>query len=610
MPAIKLRPIQDQMKREIDKLLGRDEGVLVIEAPTGTGKTYAYLLPVLETGCRAVVATYTNLLAERIARHDIPHLKRVLARQEVTVAQLKGRSNYLCMDRLDRAKTDPPGIDMRRLKRWAIGSATGDLAESPAGLAAAKYVGDYPNTCHRDDCHYRQTNRCFTDRARKQAAQADIVVTNMALVVSDIMQSDLAYEDRDLMVIDEAHHLPDVAANAMALVLKTVDSKWRLQQPFLHRLKHWAKAVDSVTMAQHELKNFVTDGETRVVEGSLPACSVAGRYLMELAAEVADFEASDALDALADVLRSDGESWLAIAEPGDGWVRVVWATKDPDPVASNYRQYPGAYLRQRLFTGRRVVCTSATLGGGSAKPMAWFMARAGVPGKTSVPICYASPFDPKNVCVYQPAKMPSVNHPSFYFVAASEIIELARRFGGRTFVLATNWTAVEKLGGIISDRCPLPLAMQQKDGSSSPAATLEQFKRDKGILIGVRSFWEGVDVPGEDLSCVVILQLPFGHPTADPAAVAESYVVEQSGGNPFLSLLLPRMVDIDLQQQKGRLARTPNDWGIVAVLDERAWTSRYRGHIERVWREHMRAATLAEVDRFIAWRRSAVRRAG
>jgi ATP-dependent DNA helicase DinG len=585
LPGYEERPAQQALADAVGRALG-DGGLLLAEAGTGTGKTLAYLLPAVELGRRVVVSTGTKTLQEQLVTKDVPLLARALGR-DIDVAVMKGRANYLC---LQRYRSFAQAGSFRRLEEvplfravedWAERTETGDRGEI-AGLPDTvdfwREVSAASENCIGQSCP--DFDPCWVTRMRQRALEADIVVVNHHLLCADLAVRDGSYggviPEYDTVVLDEAHLLEDVATQYFGSQI----SAYRMDDLCRDVLRELSAAaieaavvvaeVDAVRQRTERLFKLLAGlGGRRLGPGwmSPRVEEEASALLLRLeglrTAVLALEERPEALTGLAsraEQLRT--ELTFALAAADDGYVffveargRGVFLRATPIEV--------GPLLRELLFDRvRAAVLTSATLAvdGG----FQYLKSRLGI--DSTEELLLPSPFDyDRQAVLYVPRRMPDPASPAFVDRAAEEIARLLAVSRGRAFVLFTSYANMHAVAERIAPASPYPLLIQ---GEAPKATLLETFRTTPGaVLLATASFWQGVDVPGEQLSCVIVDKLPFASP-ADPVVGARIDRLRNRGSQPFADYQVPVAV-LMLKQGLGRLIRTATDRGVLAVLDSR-----------------------------------------
>ena len=602
------RPQQRQLAIEIERTMATG-GVLVAEAGTGVGKSVAYSLPALGralSGERVIVSTHTLPLQDQLVRKDLPALQAALG-TDVRVAVLKGRSNYLCPRRWQLFRTQVATREEARLALktlvWRTTTTTGDRAElnllGGEGALWSRVSAD-DETCTSRRCATTRGG-CFLERARDDAASAGIVVVNHALLLHDARSGGSLLPDAQHVVVDEAHHLEDVASDTFGYKLET----WRTRRD-LERIGHSPlvisalKGDDPATVeAAHLLREelgratltadetfaalatLLPEGTDRLrITGAFRASD--DRWLpIELAAErMADALAGitvagarlaarggdeDELveheSAMKELIGEQGAIEHGIHQPRPG--EIAWLARASDGIGLYVAPaHVGAALRRTLVDRHRsVVMTSATLG--VAGTMTFTMDRLGVSDIAGT-LRVGSPFDHASQAVLiVPSDIPLPHDDQFPLEAAAIIGDVARALGGRTLVLFTSHSAMREVGAQLAGLEDTGIAVLTQGIDGSRRAILERFAAGGAVLLGTQSFWEGVDLPGDQLRCVVIAKLPFPVPD-DPLVQGRS----ERYDDPFREYQLP-LAALRLRQGYGRLIRTKTDRGAVVLLDRR-----------------------------------------
>lgn len=594
LPGYAHRPEQSTMAAAVGRSLARGEP-LIIEAGTGTGKTFAYLVPALLSGRSVILSTGTRTLQDQLFRRDLPMLARAMG-LPVTVALLKGRANYLCRHRLELTLKQPSLLGaergaaqlLSRVSRWAAITRQGDLAELtdlPEQSVVWPMITSTRENCLGQECP--QFNRCHVIDARRAAQAADIVVVNHHLLLADLSLKDEGFGDLlpgvEGVILDEAHQVPDIAAQFFG-------QSWSVRQAQI-LLRDVAAELTAAAV-----RSPAVDGELAIVEarlddlrGALPG--TAGRTewahlpdafletLPQLETALGDLARElDALGAGASTAncarRANGLSTklatlCAVAEEsGLRWVDAAGGGLTlqftPFEIADRLR----AYVQSRPCAW---IFTSATLAVGG--DFAHFAARVGLPDART--LCIESPFDYRDQArIYLPHQMPDPSHPAFgtrFIAACAPLLEAS---GGRAFILYTSYRGLADGVAALKARFPRPPFPVLVQGQAPREALLEEFRRlGNAVLLATGSFWEGVDVKGEALSIVAIDKLPFAAPD-DPLLKARLEGIRRRGGNPFLEYQLPQAV-LALKQGVGRLIRDVADFGVVVLGDPRLRTKGY-----------------------------------
>ena len=614
-PHYQPRPVQQTMARAVSEAIEKRD-CLVVEAGTGVGKTYAYLVPSLLSGLRILVSTATKALQDQLYTRDIPAVLDALG-LPVRTALLKGRSSYLCRQRLEEAWQRLPGGDrylaeqLRRVEVWATCTTTGDMAELP-GLDERAGVWSLV-TSTRDNClgsTCPHAKGCHVNLARAQALAADVIVVNHHLFMADwtVRESGVAelLPSADVLVFDEAHQLPDVCVQFLGTSVSA--GQWRDWARDVHQTgrrlaKGWAdwdELVEEVTNAvqtvgaELPVKAGDDQQERRLAwtaaapEGVNPnrwraALEVLQQSLLaacEALAACADSAAELArLDERGRKLLHDLEQVVqaVVQEGAVRWVSPGLSFRlnlTPLSVAEKF----GPVVLPDVPADRKAwVFTSATLGTDAG--LTWFTQAMGLRGATVLQL--GSPFDVNHqAAVWVPTALPDPSDPGHAAQLCETIWPWTLKLGGRTLVLTTTLRALDVLGrhlAVLSERDLGPEVLVQ--GQAPKRDLLERFRRAShgggpgAVLVASASFWEGVDVPGDDLQMVVIDKLPFPPPD-DPWVAARTAALEARGERSFKTYFLPEAA-LALKQGAGRLIRSELDRGLLVIGDRRLVTRSY-----------------------------------
>ncbi len=608
-----VRPGQLQMARAVDELLADDDGdfsrddnrmarSLLVEAGTGLGKTLAYLIPAVLSGCKVVVSTATRNLQDQILEREIPFIQRVV-KADLTALCVKGRQNYLCLYRYRQLRAAGQGKlfggeQDGEIETWIRSSRYGDRTElgwlsADSGLWAK--ICCLSHLCPGSDCP--DTRDCFLNRLRRDAAAADLLVVNHHLLFSDLAVRRGGYGEvlprYDAVFFDEAHHVEKVATTFFGLSFsqyQVLDLIGDIERTARNepggeqggRLAVAARALEKnveefISLFPTVRGRFPLAGVIENQEGLQAALAGLLAGFSRLAARLEDFDgepweqmASRCLD-LRDRLEEITAESFGDTDPGEArfvhWFerreRTLTLSASPIDVAGD--------LQATLYTMvRRCLFTSATLAGGG--DFDYFRERLGLPPETGS-LVFPSPFDyAGRTLLYVPEnEFPVPGAPGYQQALHRRLVELVQAAGGRSLLLFTSYGAMNSAYAALENRLAYPLF---KQGDAPRRLLLESFSRQTtSVLLAVASFWEGVDIPGESLSCVIIDKLPFEVPS-DPVISARMERVRALGGNPFFDFQIPRAI-LTLRQGVGRLMRKAEDCGVIALLDSRLYTRAY-----------------------------------
>ena len=584
---------------------------LIVEAGTGTGKTLAYLIPAiaaaLSTKKRIVISTGTKNLQEQLMEKDIPFLQKILPKK-FTAAYMKGRSNYACLYRIMKADHQPildglGEIDhFNEVRRWINETSVGDrreLTNLPDDIPFWSRINARSEICLGQKCP--DFEPCFITKMRARADEADIVIVNHHLFFADLSVRGNQYgrviPDYSAVIFDEAHLIEDIAADYFGVQV----SNFQIEE--LVRDSDMLPVTDAVvnrdlTRIAAKIVGLADQFWLRFTQarfdGRYPLMEDAFRYRTK-SGDNAATQLGEAYEALDIAL----ESLVAMIDPFSETIpeveslvrRTKQARADLDFVVHqterNYvywleRRGKGIFLRaspvdvSELLRGKlfekvdTCVLTSATLSSGGS--FNFVRERLGLDTSKTTVLHAESSFDYENqAIIYLPKSMPDPRTPEFTQLAAGEIVKILQTTNGRAFVLATSNASMNALYELVSSRVGFPCFVQ---GSMSKSGLIEKFRETpNAVLFATASFWQGVDVQGEQLSCVIIDKLPFAVPT-DPIVAARSRFIEQNGGRSFFEYSVPQAV-ITLKQGIGRLIRSRTDRGVIAILDPRLRTKGY-----------------------------------
>ena len=592
VPDFTIRPQQVEMAEAIREAIDSGES-LICEAGTGTGKTFAYLVPALQSGHKVIVSTGTRHLQDQLFTRDLPLVRKAVGRA-LNVALLKGRANYLCLLRLKQAEADPRRLDQQGrsylsdIRAWSQRTGSGDLAELthiPEDASVRPACVSTVDNCLGQDCDFYDD--CFVFRARRRAADADLAVVNHHLFLADMVLKEAGYGEllptAEVAIFDEAHQLPELASQFFS---ETLGSRQLLELVSDTRTAYFEEAADLPDFPQM-LDHFQKAIRDLVL--SFPREDSRAAWAVIKEKEEVSAALSTLLEKMAGVHKVL-EDFAARGKALDNCYRRVVAVsalldRFNEREEDEYIRWleirgKGFYLHQtpldiaRVFRSRMEeiestnVFTSATLS--VNRQFDYFSARLGLDDVEARG--WDSPFDfIAQSLLYLPRGLPDPRSMEFTGALVEKAAPLLRLTRGRAFFLFTSHRALRQAAGLIGDVLDYPILVQ---GDAPRTELLEAFRSTPhAVLLGTSSFWEGVDVRGQALSCVIIDKLPFASP-GDPVLNARLTRMEEQGGNPFLEYQVPEAV-LALKQGIGRLIRDSSDYGALMIGDPRLRTRPY-----------------------------------
>ena len=591
VPGFTPRAGQREMARKIEQVIAGDN-VLIAESGTGTGKTLAYVIPALLSGRKVIISTGTRNLQDQLFHRDIAEARRLLGRS-VLCAMLKGRENYVCLHRLGQA-TAPNDTNRARelqlLKDWAAATRSGDRSESTDVAEDSPVwmdVTSNADNCLGGDCP--DYDRCFVNQARKQALDADVLVVNHYLFFADLNLRMEGFAQllpgADAVIFDEAHRLPEIASDYFGSLVSGNQITELCHDTRDEELKE-RSGVEGLLLQGRRVEKLVRD--MRLIFRDKPGrfawqeCIGSEAFndlLQQLDNELAAFagllkEAAPRGEGLGSCWRRAEEILARLREIAQddsaSTIRWVELTRRSFLLRMTPMEVADSVRESLVASGKALVFTSATLTVGGK--FDHFQQQMGLEDAELAQ--WDSPFDyRKQSMLFIPGDMPDPRERGFVEAFANMVGKVLEVTRGRAFVLFTSYRNMHEVEAKLSGQLDYPLFVQ---GRMSRSRLLDAFRREpNAVLLGTSSFWEGVDVQGEALSCVIIDKLPFESP-GDPVLKARCSALEKQGVNPFMEYMVPRAV-IALRQGAGRLIRDDQDKGLLVLADRRLKTTRYGG---------------------------------
>jgi ATP-dependent DNA helicase DinG len=613
LPGFMPRAGQGWMAEAVaEAIANRDK--LVVEAGTGTGKTFAYLIPALMSGRKTIISTGTKALQDQLYHRDLPLVGKAIGRP-VTTALLKGRANYLCLHRLDQV-TEPGSIlleDLNEVRQWRYRTTSGDkaeLIEVPEDSPIWPLVTSTAENCLGQKCP--EYARCHVVKARKAAQEADLVVVNHHLLLADLAMKEEGFVEflpgAEAIILDEAHQVPDLAVQFFGVSLSSRE---------LERLVDEARAA-TLSFSQPELNRRIDALQTAIRNLRADAPRQEGRHeLSEVMTElrepldVLSHSIRDVEVALADLrdasieLEKIHDQMLGIAERltiltgEDSWDGLRWLEVHPRSVRLHLTPLDVSEKLSGLIDNgfQSWIFTSATLAVG--EDFSHFGSRMGLDGVAG--LSFPSPFSlDQNGLIYLPADMPQPSDPAHTDAMLEAVTPLLDFTSGGMFCLFTSHRALNNAKKWFKTRQSVLGGRTLLAQGDAPRDDLLRRFRQIGdaVLLGTGSFWEGVDVRGPALSIVAIDKLPFASP-ADPLMMARLEYLRRQGANGFMEHQLP-LAALSLKQGAGRLLRDHTDYGVVVLCDPRITGKRYGRMFLQCLEPMPSTSALNEVSSFLA----------
>ncbi|WP_394672288.1 ATP-dependent DNA helicase [Limnobacter sp.] len=609
LPGFSARESQIEMAQAVGQAIEK-QSALVVEAGTGTGKTFAYVVPALLSGRRVLLSTATKTLQDQLFNKDLPLVREALG-VPVNVALLKGRQNYVCHFHLERALKEarlpsPREVDhLQKVKLFAGRTLTGDRADCagvPEDSAVWSWVTSNKDNCLGGECP--NASECFVNKARRDALDAEVVVVNHHLFLADLALKEEGIAELlpacDVIVFDEAHQLPDIATSLLGQAISTAQCQEFLRDVLIEGRTSSADAGDWDTVLRP--MELALKEIRRIVGTEIDSARFTHAQFLALngvAAVCADFESRlEGLIEMISPLSVRNESWVklmgraselclrwqdwfspATAQADEQSVRWVSVSTHVVQFCDSPLDVSNAFAKLYAEQPKAWVFTSATLS--IKESLQHFTLQVGLDDCQQ--LLLPSPFDYESqalLCV--PDNLPFPNEPQFSKKLCETVWPLLQASEGGVFFLCTSHRAVKQVGEYLRERIEKDeldwsLLVQ---GEASRAELLEQFRvLNNPVLVGAASFWEGVDIRGEGLRLVIIDKLPFAPPD-DPVFQAKSELIKNRGGNAFQDLSLPDAA-IALKQGAGRLIRDESDWGVLLIGDRRLVE---KGYGKLLWR--------------------------
>jgi ATP-dependent DNA helicase DinG len=618
-PGYEFRPSQLAMAEIVEGAFQKQQHV-VIEAGTGTGKTLAYLIPAIRSGRRVVVSTATKSLQEQLFQKDVPFLQKHFA-PNLKVALMKGRSNFLCRQKVHQMEGQPvlKGMDevdwFSQIRDWEKLTETGDRSELtflPDDAELWHRIDARSDLCTGQKCP--EFEKCFITAMHQRAEEADLIVVNHHLFFADlaIRQDDFGsiLPEYSAVIFDEAHEIEDVASNYFGRQISSYrfEELSRDTENMLRVLRIEAAPLRKhLTRLRERGRSFFENFPER--EGRYPFQSAERQSFLERNRETYDdlSTAVKRLEAELSALQPKPEEVVTLARRAAEMRRELEFLLESNETSYVYwfeRRGKGVFLaatpidvseilREKLFDQfDTVVLTSATLAVGGK--FDYLKQRLGVEPSKAVVLPQEFDFR-EQALLYIPESLPDVRNPAFGERAAQEIIELLEISQGRAFCLFTSNAQMRDLHERVSGRVRFPLLLQ---GTRPRTILLDRFRTTpNAVLFATASFWQGVDVPGAQLSCVIVDKLPFAVPS-DPIVAARVRALEEDGRNAFAEYQVPEAV-LALKQGFGRLIRSKTDRGILAILDNRIRRMQYGRIFLESLPDYTTTQDLAVVARFM-----------
>jgi ATP-dependent DNA helicase DinG len=628
-PAYEFRRGQLQMAQAVEQAL-EERRHLIVEAGTGTGKTLAYLMPVIRSGKRVIISTGTKNLQEQLFHKDVPFLQQALyseGNRKISVCYMKGRNNYLCRKKLYDLTGQPVlnGLDeieqYRAIAAWEENTASGDrseLASLPEASALWHKLDARADTCLGQKCS--AWDKCFVTEMHRRAMESDIIIVNHHLFFADLaikQQADGAPDagilpEAGAVIFDEAHELEDVAGNYFGISVSAarLEELCRDVEASLQRNRTYTSGLSAAIKSLRDRSGFffslLPEGEGRFAfENRREFLEENGeeflglqRALTHIGAELENLPSKPEEVYAFSRRAQELQVQLGFAMESEDLNTVFWIERrrtGREKLNVSLQATPidvGPVLRECLWSKLdTVVLTSATLAVGGG--FDYIRQRLGI--EHAKDLVLPSHFDyPNQAILYVPPDLPDPRTPQFSVKAADRIRKLLEITRGRAFVLFTSYAQMRDIYQRLLGEVEFPMLLQ---GDAPKSALLEEFRITPNcVLFATSSFWQGVDVQGEQLSCVIIDRLPFAVPS-DPVVAARVKAVDAEGGNAFFQYQVPSAV-ITLKQGFGRLIRSLHDRGLLALLDNRILKKQYGRVFVESLPNYRRTTDIGQVEKF------------
>lgn len=613
LPGFQPRAGQAWMAEAVAEAIAGSDN-LVVEAGTGTGKTFAYLLPALLSDRKTIISTGTKALQDQLFHRDLPLICKTIGRP-VTTALLKGRANYLCLHRLDQVAEPAAAIadDLNEVSEWRYRTATGDkseLVDVPEDSPVWPLVTSTADNCLGQKCP--EYSKCHVVKARKAAQEADLVVVNHHLLLADLAMKEEGFVEflpgAEAVIIDEAHQIPDLAVQFFGVALgsreveRVLDELRAATLPYAQAELN--RRVDALQTALRSLRADAPRDQGRyelgeVVDDLRKSLDALAHALHDLHVAIADMgDASMELEKLHEQLVSLGER-LGILASDDAWDGLRWLEVNPRSLRLHLTPLDVSSKLNALIDNdfQSWVFTSATLAVG--EDFSHFGSRMGLAGVAG--LTFPSPYRvAENGLVFLPPGLPPPSDPTHTDQMLEIVTQLLDMTEGGMFCLFTSHRALNNARQWFKAHKSVLGGRQLLAQGDAPRDDLLRRFRQAGsaVLLGTGSFWEGVDVRGPALSVVAIDKLPFASP-ADPLMMARLEFIRREGGNGFMDHQLPQAA-LALKQGAGRLLRDDNDFGVVVLCDPRITGKRYGSKFLDALAPMPSTSSLSDVAAFLA----------